>query len=185
MKIASTDTLETESQSGEEKAKEQKRTFLLALAQGTFIRISFAFADSTTILSAFIYRLTTSNTLVGLTGSIGMAGWMWPQLLISNLLEHRPRKMPFYALGMSLRTFAWVAIFLSALLIGPRNYGCLPPVFSVFILSVLHPWVFRRFRTWILFRRRLDRIGVHDFSACVTSRGGSVASSSVFSSYMS
>ena len=132
MKIASTDTLETESQSGEEKAKEQKRTFLLALAQGTFIRISFAFADSTTVLSAFVYRLTTSNTLVGLTGSIGMAGWMWPQLLISNLLEHRPRKMPFYALGMSLRTFAWVAIFLSALLIGPRNYGLLAACFLCF-----------------------------------------------------
>ena len=94
MKIASTDTIETESQSGEEKAQEQKRTFLLAVAQGTFIRISFAFADSTTVLSAFVYRLTNSNTLVGLVGSIGTAGWMWPQLLISNLLEHRPRKMP-------------------------------------------------------------------------------------------
>ena len=125
MKIASTDTLETESQSGEEKAKEQKRTFFLAVAQGTFIRISFAFADSTTVLSAFVYRLTNSNTLVGLVGSIGTAGWMWPQLLISNLLEHRPRKMPFYALGMSIRTFAWVAIFLSTLLIGPRDFGLL------------------------------------------------------------
>ena len=50
---------------------------------------------------------------------------MWPQLLISNLLEHRPRKMPFYALGMGIRTFAWVAIFLSTLLIGPRDFGLL------------------------------------------------------------
>ena len=132
MEIVSTDTLETEPQGEKEKVKEQRRTFLLAVAQGTFIRVSFAFADSTTILSAFVYKLTTSNTLVGLTGSIGMAGWMWPQLLISNLLEHRPRKMPFYALGMGLRTFAWVAIFLSALLIGPRNYGLLATCFLCF-----------------------------------------------------
>ena len=125
METASTDAPETESPGGNDKAKEQKRTFLLAVAQGTFIRISFAFADSTTVLSAFIYRLTNSNTLVGLVGSIGTAGWMWPQLLISNLLEHRPRKMPFYALGMGIRTFAWVAIFLSTLLIGPRDFGLL------------------------------------------------------------
>ena len=132
MQIASTDALETEPQDEEEKAKEQKRTFLLAVIQGTFIRISFAFADSTTVLSAFVYRLTNSNTLVGLTGSIGMAGWMWPQLLISNLLEHRPRKMPFYALGMGIRTCAWIAIFLAALLIGPRNFGLLTVCFLCF-----------------------------------------------------
>ena len=132
MKIASTDTLETEPQQGKEKAHEQSRNFFLAVAQGTFIRISFAFADTTTVLSAFIYKLTASNTLVGLTGSISSAGWMWPQLFISNLLDHRPRKMPFYALGMSIRTLAWVAICLSTLLIGPRNNGLLAVSFLCF-----------------------------------------------------
>ncbi len=102
MKIASTDTLEQASPQRKEKAREQKRNFWIAVLQGTFMRISFAFADSTTVLSAFVYKLTASNTFVGLTGSIISAGWMWPQLLISNLLEHRSRKMPFYALGMSL-----------------------------------------------------------------------------------
>ena len=119
MKIASMATLEH--QQKENKEREQKRNFWIAVSQGTFIRISFAFADSTTVLSAFIYKLTRSNTFVGLTGSIPSAGWMWPQLLISNLLEHRPRKMPFYILGMSIRTAAWLSIALCTFLIGTRN----------------------------------------------------------------
>ncbi|MCZ6680215.1 MAG: MFS transporter [Candidatus Poribacteria bacterium] len=121
MKIASTETLQQPFQPNKEKEREQSRNFWFALLQGTFIRISFAFTDSSTVLSAFVYQLTKSNVFVGLTGSMMSAGWMWPQLLIANLLEHRPRKMPFYIFGMSLRTLAWFAIFLGTLLIGARN----------------------------------------------------------------
>ena len=71
------------------------RNFRFGILQGTFMRINFAFADSSTVLPAFIYKLSGSDILVGLTGSMMTAGWMWPQLLMSNLLEHRPRKMPF------------------------------------------------------------------------------------------
>ena len=93
------------------------------------MRISFAFADSTTVLPAFILKLTSSNTLVGLTGSMTRAGWMWPQLLISNLLEHRPRKMPFYALGMSFRLLAWIAMVICTLMVGSGNNGLLAACF--------------------------------------------------------
>ena len=57
---------------------------------------------------------------------------MWPQLLISNLLEHRPRKMPFYIFGMSIRTGAWLAIVLCTLLIGSRNNSLLALSFICF-----------------------------------------------------
>ena len=99
MEAAPTNTSEPEHQGEKDKEQEQNRNFWIAVVQGAFIRISFAFADSTTVLPAFILKLTSSNTLVGLTGSMTRAGWMWPQLLMSNLLEHRPRKMPFYAFG--------------------------------------------------------------------------------------
>ena len=129
VKVAPTDTRENQQQQKTDKAHQQKRNFRLALIQGTFMRIAFAFADSTTVLSSFVYKLAASNTLVGLTGSIMAAGWMWPQLLISNVLEHRPRKMPFYALGMSVRTGMWLAIALSTLLIGSSNKGLLTASF--------------------------------------------------------
>jgi MFS family permease len=121
MKIASTDTYECQTPKKEDKESEQSRNFRIAALQGTVMRISFAFIDSSTILNTFIFRLTGSNTFVGLVGSSEPAGWMWPQLLISNLLEHRPRKMPFYTLGMSIRVAAWLAIVLCTLLIGSRN----------------------------------------------------------------
>ena len=132
MKIASTNTREDQRQKEKNGGREQNRNLWIALLQGTFIRISFAFADPTTVLSAFVLKLTQSTTLVGLTGSIMAAGWMWPQLLISNLLEHRPRKMPFYILGMSMRTGAWLAIVLCTLLIGSRNNSLLALSFICF-----------------------------------------------------
>ena len=103
------------------RAGDQRRNFRYGLLQGTFMRINLAFADSSTVLPAFIYKLSGSDLLVGLTGSMMTAGWMWPQLLMSNLLEHRPRKMPFYALGMSVRVLAWLAIFVCTITIGGRN----------------------------------------------------------------
>ena len=85
------------------------------------MRINLAFADSSTVLPAFIHKLSGSDLLVGLTGSMMTAGWMWPQLLMSNLLEHRPRKMSFYALGMSVRVLAWLGIFFCTVTIGEQN----------------------------------------------------------------
>ncbi len=88
--------------------KHQRHNFRVALAQGVLIRISLAFADPTTILSVFIKQLTRNDLLVGLTGSVMTAGWMLPQLLISNLIEHHPRKMPYYVIGMTFRVMAWL-----------------------------------------------------------------------------
>ena len=85
------------------------------------MRINLAFADASTVLPAFIDKLSGSPLLVGLTGSMMTAGWMWPQLLMSNVLEHRPRKMPFYALGMSVRVLAWLAVFFCTITIGEQN----------------------------------------------------------------
>ena len=103
------------------KRDNQRRNFGFALLQGTFMRINLAFVDASTVLSAFIHKLTGSEMMVGLTGSMMTAGWMWPQLLVSNLLEHRQRKMPYYAVGMSIRVFAWLAIFFCTINIGAEN----------------------------------------------------------------
>ena len=119
------------------KAGAQRRNFRFALLQGTFMRINLAFADSSTVLPAFIHRLSNSDLLVGLTGSMMTVGWMWPQLLISNLLEHRPRKMPFYVLGMSVRVLAWLAIFVCTVVIGGRSPMLLAGCFLGPLLFVL------------------------------------------------
>ena len=114
------------------KTNDQRRNFGFALLQGTIMRINLAFVDTSTVLSAFIHRLTGSEVMVGLTGSMMTAGWMWPQLLVSNLLEHRQRKMPYYALGMCVRVFAWLVIFLCTVQIGAEKPILLAVCFLAF-----------------------------------------------------
>ena len=58
MKIASTDTEEYLRQKEKNGGREENRNLWIALLQGTFVRISFAFADPTTVLPAFVYKLT-------------------------------------------------------------------------------------------------------------------------------
>ena len=110
---------------------ETHRNFALGLIQGTFMRLAYTFVEGSTILSAFVLRLTNSGVMVGLVGSMMSAGWMLPQLFISNLIEHRPYKKPFYILGYSLRLIAWFSILLFTLIIADSSFTTL---FAGFIL---------------------------------------------------
>ena len=132
MRTASTETADSEKQNNEEIRHERNRNFRLAMLQGVFMRMSFALIDAATILPAFVHTLTQSKILVGLTGSLQPAGWMWPQLLMSNLLEHRPRKMKFYAMGMAVRITMWIAICLSVIFIGAKRPVTLAICFLMF-----------------------------------------------------
>ena len=110
---------------------EFRRNFALGLIQGTFMRLAFTFIEGSTILAAFVLRLTNSDVMVGLVGSMMPAGWTLPQLFISNLIEHKPYKKPFYILGYSIRLIAWVCILLFTLIIADSSFSIL---FAGFIL---------------------------------------------------
>ena len=112
--------------------KHQQYNFRIALAQGVLIRISLAFAEPTTVLAVFIKRLTNNDLLVGAAGSIMTAGWMLPQLLVANLIEHHPRKMPYYIIGMACRVTVWALIFGAAYLIPVENAILLATVVLAF-----------------------------------------------------
>jgi len=98
------------------------RSFYLTLFNGIFASVGFRLVDSSTVLSAFIMELTKSNIMVGLVSSTMNAGFMWPQMIMSNLLEHRPRKMPFYTFGILIRIVTWALIPVSILIIGDKNH---------------------------------------------------------------
>lgn len=114
-----------------ESDSQEARNFRLNIYNGIFVTIGFVFIDSSMVLAAFVKVLTGSNLLVGLTNSTMRAGWMWPQLFISSILEHRPLKMPFYILGTFMRIFSWAIIIIIILLIGNRNYMLLFTLFFI------------------------------------------------------
>jgi MFS family permease len=63
--------------------------------------------------------------MVGLINSMMPAGWMLPQLFISNLIEHKPYKKPFYILGYSIRIAAWSSILLFTLITANSSFATL------------------------------------------------------------
>jgi len=99
----------------------ETRNFRLALVNGILIRISFRFVDASMVLAAFIKQLTGSNVMVGLVSSTMRAGQMWPQLLMSNILEHRERKMPFYVAGFIVRIVSRVIAVALMVILGSKN----------------------------------------------------------------
>ena len=73
-----------------------RRNYALAVINGAFVRAGTGFIHPSTVLPFFIYEATRSSFMVGILTSIVGASIMWPQLYLSSLIEHRPRKLPFY-----------------------------------------------------------------------------------------
>ncbi len=105
--------------------KTLNRNFFLTLINGIFVSVGFRFVDSSMVLSAFVKELTKSNVMVGLISATMSAGFMWPQLLMSNLLEHKLYKMPFYIIGITIRITAWILIPILTLFFGNSHYHIL------------------------------------------------------------
>lgn len=63
------------------------------------------------MLAAYVYELTGSNALVGLLTTVNEAGMMGPQLYLSSLIEHRPRKLPSFVVMHLVRSVALGALF--------------------------------------------------------------------------
>lgn len=72
------------------------KTFVLGVINGVLFNLSEALIGGTTVLPIFISEITHSKVLVGLSGTMGNAGWFMPQLLVANLIGHLKRKLPVY-----------------------------------------------------------------------------------------
>ncbi len=101
-----------------------KRNYYLGIFNGVFYSFGRQFISARIVLSEFIYEYTHSNTLVGLMIALNSGTMIWPQLFVSNLVEHRARKKPFYALSCLVRIVAIAFILLLLVQSGskPRRY---------------------------------------------------------------
>lgn len=125
----------------------ERRNYLVGVANGTLSRLGMGFIHPYLVLSAFVYEQTGSSFLVGLVVALSSAGLMWPQLYISSLIEHQPRKKPFYLIATGLRIVTlsivvatmflvgavkgpWImGLFLVAYFVYRSGQGCGNPVF--------------------------------------------------------
>jgi MFS family permease len=70
------------------------KNFNLLVLDGMLFFGAITFLASSTILPAFVSRLTTSSMLVGLVTAVRFSGWFLPQLFAANYLEKRLLKKP-------------------------------------------------------------------------------------------
>ncbi|KPJ63347.1 MAG: hypothetical protein AMS15_00620 [Planctomycetes bacterium DG_23] len=123
-------SIDTARQNGREKEKRPsgplfiKRNYYLGIFNGVSYSFGRQFISARIVLSEFIYEFTHSSTLVGLTVALNSATMIWPQLFVSNLVEHRARKKPFYAFSCLVRiiTIAFIFLLLARSGSKPRSY---------------------------------------------------------------
>lgn len=91
------------------------------MVNGVLFNLAEALIGGTTVLPIFISNVTASKVLVGLSGTMGNAGWFMPQLVVANLIQHVNRKKPVYVWSGAVRIIAiWTIAILVALLAGSR-----------------------------------------------------------------
>ncbi len=88
------------------------RNYVLGVVNGAGFYVGMTLISTSTAGAVFITHLIDKRWAVGLVSSLFIFGWLWPQIFISNMLEHRPWKKPFYVLSAVSR----VALFGLALL---------------------------------------------------------------------
>ena len=74
----------------------------------SFSWLALTFAGISSVLPAFARQLTSSEPLIGLTGTIYYGGWYLPQVLFGRLLAGRRRKKPAMLVGLIGRAGFWV-----------------------------------------------------------------------------
>ncbi len=87
------------------------------MLNGVLFNLAEALIGGTTVLPLFISEITQSKILVGLSGTMGNAGWFMPQLFVANLIGHLKRKLPIYIWSGGVRiAMIWGMALLVALI---------------------------------------------------------------------
>lgn len=105
--------------------------YFLGVFNGVLFAMGSAFADPSTVLPAFVSRLTDSEAAVGLIPAIGMGGWYLPQLVAASWVQAWPRKRRLYRLATVLRASGWFGVIATVLLLGSRHPGLVLVCFLV------------------------------------------------------
>ena len=91
---------------------QNRRSYVLGVANGALFNFGAVFIDPSTILALFISSLTGSDTLVGLLATAGALGRILPQIVVAGWTASVGRKIRIYHLSFVLRAIALVPLVL-------------------------------------------------------------------------
>ncbi len=107
------------------------KTFILGVLNGVLFNTAEALIGGTTVLPTFISNMTTSKVLVGLSGTMGNAGWFMPQLVVANLILHQKHKKPVYVWAGMVRIVAIWCIALLVAILAKSQAGFFVAIFFI------------------------------------------------------
>ena len=81
----------------------RRHNFRALLWDGILFSPALALFEPTTTIPLLVSRLTESSVLVGLVGTLRLAGMWLPALPVANLVKHRERKKPWVIYGCLTR----------------------------------------------------------------------------------
>ncbi|MCA9906467.1 MAG: MFS transporter, partial [Anaerolineae bacterium] len=87
-----------------------RRNFIFFLSDGILFTIAMNLIGSTTVIPDFVRRLTSSEILIGLSGTLFEIGWTLPQLFIARYIVHFERKK-WWFVGPSIPVRFVILIF--------------------------------------------------------------------------
>jgi len=87
-----------------------RRNFLAFLIDGILFTVAMNIIGPTTVIPDFVRRLTSSEILIGLSGSLFEIGWTLPQLFIARYIVHFERKK-WWFVGPSIPVRFVILIF--------------------------------------------------------------------------
>ncbi|UCE19922.1 MAG: MFS transporter [Gemmatimonadota bacterium] len=114
-----------------------KRNYFLGIANGVLFNVAFTFISGSTILPAFLSRLTTSSFLIGAIASLEEIGWLLPQYFVAGLVQSKARKKPVYVIMAVFRSIAFGLLALSVFLYAHQRFHLLVIFLVLFCLFAI------------------------------------------------
>jgi MFS family permease len=116
----------------------EQSNYLVAVANGVFIRTSMNLVHPGLVLSVFVRALGGSNVLVGSLSAVRFAGWFLPQFLVASWLQPLRRKRPVAVALEIVRLACYAILGILTYFLGVSSPGLLLAVFfPLFIISRL------------------------------------------------
>jgi MFS family permease len=108
-----------------------RRNFGFFLTDGILFMLAISLIGGTTVIPDFVRRLTDSQVLIGLSGSLFELGWTLPQLFIARVIVRAERKK-WWFVGPNIPVRLFVLLFAGlTLLLGPTRPAILLTAFFV------------------------------------------------------
>jgi MFS family permease len=99
---------------GDRTLRHERWNFAALSVEGTFFMLATGFVDSSTVLPVFVSTFTGSRLAIGAIAAASTGGWFLLQMLGAGLVQHRPRKKPFFlwAAFPARSVFLWFGLLL-------------------------------------------------------------------------